>query len=144
MVELTHHEVQRQQVRLRTDLTADLPLALGDRVQVQQVLLNLVLNGIDAMCPVMDRPRELLIRARRLGAEQVRVAVHETGIGVDPQMLERIFEPFFTTKPAGLGMGLAISRTIIQAHGGRLWATPNDGHGATVLFTLPMRSAKER
>jgi signal transduction histidine kinase len=137
VVALTHHEVQQQQVQMRTDVGGDLPLVVGDRIQVQQVLLNLVLNGLDALRPILDRPRTLLIRAGRLGAETVRVTVQDSGIGVDPPMLERMFAPFVTTKPAGLGMGLAISRTIIEAHGGRLWAEPHADHGITVHFTLP-------
>jgi signal transduction histidine kinase len=129
--------VQQQQVQVRTDVGGDLPLVVGDRIQVQQVLLNLVLNGLDAMRPVVYRPRTLLIRAERLGAEAVLVAVQDTGIGVEPPMLERMFAPLVTTKSTGLGLGLAISRTIIEAHEGRLWAEPHADHGITVHFTLP-------
>jgi two-component system sensor kinase FixL len=96
-----------------------------------------VLNSLEAMSTIKDRPRELLLRSRHTAADGVLVAVHDTGIGFDPQTLERIFEPFFTTTSAGLGMGLSISRTIIQAHGGRLWAERNPGHGTTVQFSLP-------
>ena len=136
VVALTHHEAQQQQVQVRTDVDGDLPRVVGDRIQMQQVLLNLVLNSLDALRPVVDRPRTLLLRAGRLGAEAVRVAVQDTGIGVDPGMLERMFAPLVTTKPTGLGMGLAISRTIIEADGGRLWAEHNADHGITVHFTL--------
>jgi len=110
---------------------------LGDRVQLQQVLLNLLMNGIDAMSSVMERPRQLLIRATWAGREGVLVAVQDSGIGLDPHTLERIFDAFYTTKPTGMGMGLSISRTIIKAHGGRLWAERNPGPGATLQFTLP-------
>jgi PAS domain S-box-containing protein len=137
IVELIHREVQRQKGWLRTTLAAGLPPVCGDRVQLQQVLLNLVLNGLEAMSTVLDRPRELLIRSERTEADGVLVAVQDAGIGLDPQTLERIFDAFYTTKPAGIGVGLAISRTIIQAHGGRLWAERNPGHGTTVQFSLP-------
>jgi signal transduction histidine kinase len=124
-------------VALHTDLAADLPPVLADRIQLQQVLLNLLLNGMEAMRGVTDRPRVLIVRSQKGEVGTIRVAVQDAGTGIDPQHLERIFTAFFTTKPAGLGMGLAISRSIIEAHGGRLWATPNDGPGATVQFTLP-------
>jgi signal transduction histidine kinase len=101
------------------------------------VLLNLFLNGIEAMSAVVDRPRELLIRSGRGGSDGVLVAVQDSGIGLDSQTLERIFDAFFTTKPAGMGMGLSIGRTIIKAHGGQLWAECNPVHGATFQFTLP-------
>jgi signal transduction histidine kinase len=101
------------------------------------VLLNLLLNGIDALRGVTDQPRELLIRSQPEATDAIRVAVQDVGTGIAPQDLERIFTAFFTTKPAGLGMGLAISRSIIEAHGGWLWAIPNAGPGVTVQFTLP-------
>ena len=121
-----------------TDLAADLPLVLGDRIQLQQVLLNLLLNGMEALRGVTNRPRTLLVRSQPEEAAAIRVAVQDVGTGIAPQDLERIFTAFVTTKPEGLGMGLAISRSIIEAHGGRLWATANDGPGATVQFTLPI------
>jgi signal transduction histidine kinase len=135
-------EARRHRVSVRTDLAAGLPPMRGDRVQVQQVLLNLVMNGIDAMQAVTERPRELRIRAQPHAAGTVLVAVQDAGIGLDPQSLAQLFEPFYTTKPDGMGLGLTISRTIIEAHGGRLWATPNDGPGATVQFTLPAGSER--
>jgi signal transduction histidine kinase len=95
------------------------------------------------MAAVTERPRELLIRSHQHESDQVLVAVRDAGIGLDPQQMVRLFDAFFTTKPGGMGMGLAISRTIIEAHGGRLWATPNDGPGATVQFTLPLPSARQ-
>ena len=120
-------EARQHRVAVRIDLAAGLPPVWGDRVQVQQVLLNLVMNGIDAMKAVTDRPRALRIRSQP----------HEAGIGFDPQSLTRLFEPFYTTKSEGMGMGLAISRSIIEAQGGKLWASANSDHSATFHFTLP-------
>jgi C4-dicarboxylate-specific signal transduction histidine kinase len=130
-------EARRQRVVVRTELASDLPPVRGDRVQLQQVLLNLVMNGIEAMKSVTDRPRELLIRSRPDESSQVLMSVQDSGIGLDQQSLGRVFEAFYTTKTEGMGMGLSISRSIIEAHGGRLWATANDGCGATFQFTLP-------
>ena len=118
------------------DLAADVPPVLGDRVQLQQLILNLVMNGIEATASVADRPRELLVRSRQDEPDHVLVAVRDTGVGIDRQNLEKIFDPFYTTKSQGMGMGLAISRSIVEHHGGRLWAVPNDGPGATFQFTL--------
>jgi PAS domain S-box-containing protein len=134
-------EVRQHRVAVRTELAAGLPPVWGDRVQVQQVLLNLVMNGIEAMKAVTDRPRVLRIQAQPHEAGHMLVAVQDTGIGLDPQSLARLFEPFYTTKPAGMGMGLSISRSIVEAHGGRLWATPNVGPGVTMQFTLPIGDA---
>jgi signal transduction histidine kinase len=118
-------------------LAADLPPMMGDRVQLQQVVLNLILNGIEAMSTVDENPRELVIRTQRSqGDDEVCVAVQDSGIGLDPKSGERIFDAFHTTKPGGLGMGLSISRSIVEGHGGRLWAVSNDGPGATFQFTL--------
>jgi PAS domain S-box-containing protein len=133
---ITDAEARRHRVFVRTELAAALPPVRGDRVQVQQVLLNLVMNAIEAMKEVTDRPRELLIRARE-ASSHVLVAVQDSGIGLDEQRLERVFEAFYTTKPEGLGMGLSISRSIIEAHGGRLWPTVHRDYGATFQFTLP-------
>jgi PAS domain S-box-containing protein len=137
VIALAEGEVRRNGVALHTDLAADLPPVLADRIQLQQVLLNLLLNGVEAMRAVTDRPRELIVRSQKEEADAMRIAVQDSGTGIDPQHLERIFTAFFTTKPAGLGMGLPISRSIIEAHGGRLWATPNVGPGVTMQFTLP-------
>jgi two-component system sensor kinase FixL len=137
VIALADSEVRRNRVLLKTDLAADLPPVLADRIQLQQVLLNLMLNGMEAMRAVTDRARELIIRSQKEETDAIRVAVQDAGVGVAPQDLERIFTAFLTTKPEGLGMGLAISRSIIEAHGGRLWATPNVGPGVTVHFTLP-------
>jgi signal transduction histidine kinase len=131
-------EAERHQVSVGTELAAGLPSVQADRVQLQQVVLNLVMNGIDAMKAVTDRPRELLIKSQPHESGEVLVAVQDSGIGVDQQKMGRLFESFYTTKPEGMGLGLRISRSIIEAHGGRLWATPNAGPGVTVQFTLPI------
>jgi signal transduction histidine kinase len=123
-------------VALRTELAGDLPPILGDRVELEQVVLNLIMNAIEAMSAIGDRPRELVIRTQSGEVDQVRVAVQDSGIGLDPRSMGRIFDAFYTTKSQGMGMGLAISRSIIEAHGGRLWAVANDGPGATFQFTL--------
>jgi PAS domain S-box-containing protein len=136
VVRLTQPELVRQGVTLHIDVAADLPSVWGDRVQLQQVLLNLVLNGIEALATVTERPREVWIRVHHEAADTVRVAVEDTGVGMAPEQLDAIFTAFYTTKAQGLGMGLAISRTIVEQHGGRLWAVPHDGPGATVQFTL--------
>jgi two-component system sensor kinase FixL len=133
---LTQGEVGRNRVALRMELAADVPPVLGDRVQLQQVILNLVMNGVEAMASVADRPRELLIRSRQHESDRVLVAVQDSGIGIDGENLEKIFNSFYTTKSQGMGMGLAISRSIIENHGGFLWAIPNDGPGTTFQFTL--------
>jgi PAS domain S-box-containing protein len=133
---LADGEVRKNRVALRMELAGDLPPVLGDRVQLQQVILNLVMNGVEAMSSVADRPRELLIRSRQHESDKVLVAVQDSGIGIDGQNLEKIFNAFYTTKSQGMGMGLAISRSIVENHNGRLWAVPNDGPGATFQFTL--------
>jgi C4-dicarboxylate-specific signal transduction histidine kinase len=137
VVPLVGTEVRSHQVSLRMDLAPALPPVLGDRVQLQQVLINFVMNGIEAMASVDDRSRELVIRSRPHDKDQVLVAVQDVGVGIEPNRMDELFAAFFTTKPGGMGMGLSISRSIIEAHGGRLWATPNPDHGATFHFTLP-------
>jgi C4-dicarboxylate-specific signal transduction histidine kinase len=132
---LLRHELTRSRVSLRTDLAPDLPYVLGDRVQLQQVMLNLIMNGIDAMSMITDRPRELLIQSAK-HSEGVLIQVQDSGPGIDPGQADRIFEPFFTDKPEGIGMGLSISRSIVESHGGRLWAVPG-ASGALFEFTLP-------
>jgi len=136
VVALAQGEVQRNGVTLRAELEGDVPPVRGDRVQLQQVVLNLIMNGIEAMASVADRRRELLICSRQHESDKVLVAVQDSGIGLDPQRMERIFDAFYTTKSEGMGMGLAISRSIVENHDGRLWAVPNDGPGATFQFTL--------
>ena len=133
---LAQGELRKNRVALRMELAADLPPVLGDRVQLQQVILNLVMNGIDAMASVADGPRELLIRSRQHEPDKVLVAVQDAGIGIDRENVEKIFNAFYTTKSQGMGMGLAISRSIVENHGGQLWVAPNDGPGATFQFTL--------
>ena len=122
------------------DLAADVPPVFGDRIQLQQVILNLVMNGIEAMDTVTDLPREMLIRSCQNESDQLLVAVQDSGIGIDSQNLKKIFETFYTTKSQGMGMGLAISRSIIESHGGQLWAIPNDGPGVTFEFALPVET----
>jgi signal transduction histidine kinase len=136
VVRLTQPECLRQGVALHVEVAADLPPVVGDRVQVQQVLLNLVLNALGALATVTERPREVWIRAHHEAADTVRVAVEDTGVGIAPEQFDQIFTAFYTTKAQGLGMGLAISRSIIEQHGGRLWAVPHEGPGVTVQFTL--------
>jgi C4-dicarboxylate-specific signal transduction histidine kinase len=133
-------EAARQNVSLRTDLLSDLPRVRGDRVQLQQVVLNLMLNAMDAMIGIDDRPRELMVSSRRGSVAEVLIRVEDSGVGLSPQTAENIFHPFFTTKAHGIGMGLSISRSIVEAHEGRLWATPRPSGGAIFQFTLPIGS----
>jgi PAS domain S-box-containing protein len=135
---LTHSEVQRHGVALRTDLTAGARPVLGDRVQLQQVLLNLILNGIEAMSAVTDHARELAVSSALTETGSVLVSVEDTGPGLDPVIVPRLFEPFVTTKADGLGMGLSICRSIIDAHRGRLWLAPRTPHGTSFHFTIPI------
>ena len=138
IVALTQSEAQRRGASLETDLAVNLPVVIGDRVRLQQVLLNLVINALDAMNDVMDRPRIIKLRSGVQGPKSILIAVEDSGAGLGPEKDSRLFEAFYTTKPEGLGMGLSISRSIVEAHGGKLWATPNDGHGTTFQFTLPI------
>jgi signal transduction histidine kinase len=137
VVALAQGEMRKNRVALRLELLDDLPSVLGDRIQLQQLVLNLFMNGIEAMSAVADRPRELAVTTQNGETDQVLVTVRDSGVGLDPQGRERIFEAFYTTKPEGMGMGLSISQSIIQNHGGRLWAVANDGPGATFRFTVP-------
>jgi signal transduction histidine kinase len=134
---LSLSDLQRSGVMLRYELGDDLPPVVGDRIQLQQVILNLLRNAADAMGATDDRPRELLIRTERDEQNHVRLSVKDSGVGFTPQAAEKIFDPFYTTKTDGMGIGLSISRSIIEAHQGRLWATPNDGPGATFSFAIP-------
>jgi len=136
VVALVQREVLSHRVRLRFNLDADLPPVFGDRVQLQQVIINLMMNGIEAMVGVTERPRELLIRSRRHEGGHVLVAVQDSGIGINSEHLDRLFTAFFTTKTDGMGMGLSICRSIVEAHGGEMWVSPNDGPGATFQFTI--------
>jgi PAS domain S-box-containing protein len=137
IIALARSEINRNGVTLRTEYASDLWPVLGDRVELQQVLLNLIMNGVEAMRAVGERPRDLVIRTQNDDADQVRVTVRDSGIGLDPQSIERIFDAFYSTKHGGMGMGLSISRSIVEHHGGRLWAVTNDGPGATFHFTVP-------
>jgi signal transduction histidine kinase len=136
VIALAHSEVQRNGVALETQLSDDVPVILADRIQMQQVLLNLMMNAIEAMSGAGEGPRELLVRSGIDESQGVLVAVQDSGPGLDPKSLDHLFDAFYTTKPDGLGMGLAISRSLVEAHGGRLWATANEGRGATFQFTL--------
>jgi len=137
VIALARSEVQSNGVSVRTRLGEELPLILGDRIQLQQVILNLMINAIEAMNEVSDAPRELSITSATDESKRVLVAVRDSGLGLHPGSLDRLFDAFYTTKPQGMGMGLAISRSIVEAHGGRLWVTPNEPHGAVFQFTLP-------
>ncbi|MGA9625161.1 MAG: PAS domain S-box protein [Bryobacteraceae bacterium] len=136
-------EARRKSVIVRTHFADDLSPVSGDRVQLQQVVLNLVMNAIEAMSVVDERARELAIGTRNIGPDQVQVTVQDSGTGIDPQTIDRIFDSFYTTKPGGMGMGLSISRSILQAQGGRIWATANDGRGTIFHFTLPKYHEEE-
>jgi PAS domain S-box-containing protein len=137
VIALARSEVHRNRVSTQTQLSSDVPLILGDRIQLQQVILNLIINAIEAMSEISEGPRELQVVTRKDELQGVLVTVRDSGPGLDPDSLDHLFTAFYTTKPQGMGMGLAISRSIIEAHGGRLWAVPNDGPGATFQFTLP-------
>jgi PAS domain S-box-containing protein len=142
MAKLLNSDMIIRQVSLELELDPDLPLVRGDHVQLQQVLLNLMLNGFEAMTAVAPEHRRLEVRTQQVRAHMVEVAVHDGGGGLDEGKLEQIFEPFYTTKPTGMGMGLAICRSILEVHGGRLWAANNPDRGATFCFTLPVNEAE--
>jgi C4-dicarboxylate-specific signal transduction histidine kinase len=125
---------------LRPELTANLPLVTGDRMQLQQVILNLLRNGSDAMSTVDDRPRQLVIRTERDEGDRVRLTVQDAGAGFDPQAVDRLFDAFYTSKGDGMGIGLSVSHSIIESHYGRLWAKLNDGPGAAFSFSIPRAS----
>jgi signal transduction histidine kinase len=137
MVIMLRGETARYSVSVRTELAADLPRITGDRVQLQQVLMNLMMNSIDAMRDV-NRTRELTIRSWK-GENDITVSVSDTGVGLPPQRADKIFDPFFTTKAHGTGMGLRISRSIVESHGGRLWGADNPPRGASFHINLPIK-----
>ena len=137
VIALSRAELERNRVVTRTELADELPLVPGDRVQLQQVIINLLRNGSDAMSDVDDRPRELLFRTEVYENDSVRLSVQDAGTGFDPQTLDQLFRSFYTTKADGMGIGLSVSRSIIENHRGRLWATANDGPGVTFSFTIP-------
>jgi signal transduction histidine kinase len=130
-------ELRARQIVVATELAEPSPSTIGDRVQLQQVVLNLIMNGVEAMSLVADRPRLLRISSQREPPDSALVGVEDSGTGLDPAIVERMFDPFFTTKGSGMGMGLSICRSIIDNHGGRLWALPASSRGAVVQFTLP-------
>jgi C4-dicarboxylate-specific signal transduction histidine kinase len=135
-VALVKQEALNHRVTVQVQLAPELPLVRGDRIQLQQVIINLAINGIQAMVTVIDRARVLSIRTEQRESDQVLVAVQDVGIGTEPEGLDRLFAAFYTTKPDGMGMGLSICRSIIEAHGGRVWASRNIGPGMTFQFTV--------
>jgi signal transduction histidine kinase len=137
VIALSMPELQRSRVILRRELADDLPPVMGDRVQLQQVILNLLLNAAEAMSDVHDRPRQLVIRTARDEDDRVRLSVQDSGVGFEAHDVERLFDAFYTTKRGGMGIGLSVSRAIIESHRGRFWAAPNDGPGATFSFAIP-------
>jgi C4-dicarboxylate-specific signal transduction histidine kinase len=139
IIELTRREIARNAISVRLKLTEGLPAVEGDRVQLQQVVLNLVMNAVEAMSMAGKEHRELLVSSEKSTADGVLVAVRDSGPGIAPESADRLYESFYTTKPGGLGMGLSICHSIIEAHRGRLWATANTPEGAVFQFTLPAR-----
>jgi C4-dicarboxylate-specific signal transduction histidine kinase len=133
---LVESQATKNNVTIKFELSPELPLVLGDSIQLQQVVLNLLLNGIEAMALVSGRPRTLMLQSAQQSGE-VQIVVQDAGVGLSEKVMSRLFEPFFTTRAQGMGMGLSISRSIIEAHGGRLWAESNGSSGATFQFTLP-------
>ena len=143
VIALVGDEAKRQNTIILTEFAEELPPVAGDRVQVQQVVLNLVVNAIEAMSGVGQRAREIILTTRNIEADRVQVTVEDSGPGLDPNGVEKIFEPFYTTKASGMGMGLSVSRSIVQSHGGRLWATAKDGGGTAFHFVLPRYPGEE-
>jgi C4-dicarboxylate-specific signal transduction histidine kinase len=134
---LAHGQALTNDVDLLTELDPDLSPALGDSIQLQQVILNLLSNGIEAMTGITGQTRTLTVRSQQLNGNEIRVSVQDSGVGIAPEVLARLFEPFFTTRSKGMGMGLSISRSIIEGHGGQLWVESDGSHGSTFHFTLP-------
>jgi signal transduction histidine kinase len=137
VIALAMNELQKHRVMVQSELADDLPLVIANRVQLQQVILNLLRNASDAMAGVDDGPRQLLIRTERDEGDRVRLTVQDVGVGVEPHDMDKLFQAFYTTKSSGMGIGLSVSRSIIEKHGGRLWGAPNDGPGATFAFSIP-------
>jgi len=142
-ISLVHHETERNKIFLRTELHPGVPPVSGDRVQLQQVILNLTMNGIEAISGLDMEPKRLMIRSALSGSQELLVSVEDTGLGIEVEHADRLFAPFFTTKPKGIGMGLPICRSIIEAHGGRLWAGRNEPRGAVFHFSLPITTQTE-
>ena len=139
VIKLTRVEELRNRASVQTQFAKDLPVISGDRVQLQQVVLNFILNAVQAMGAVNEGARQVLITTRQIELNDLYVGVQDTGPGLSPETLSRLFEPFYTTKPNGMGMGLTICRSIVEAHGGRLWASACQPHGALFQFTIPAR-----
>jgi signal transduction histidine kinase len=137
VVALSSSDLQRHRVVLHLELADDLPRVTGDRIQLQQVILNLLRNAFDAMSEMDESPRQLVIRTEREGSERVRVIVRDAGVGVDRESIEKLFDAFYTTKSEGMGVGLSVSRSIIESHRGRIWAAPNEDSGSTFAFSIP-------
>src|SRR5262249_29253562 len=141
VIALSTSDLQRHRVIFQAEFAHDLPSIIGDRVQLQQVILNLLRNASEAMSSVEDRPRQLLVRTERDDGNRVRLTVRDAGVGFGPDSSERLFDAFYTTKSGGMGIGLSVSRSIIERHHGRLWAESNDGPGATFSFAIPYERA---
>ena len=137
VIELTRGEALKNGVSVESQLAKGLPIIAGDRVQLQQVVLNLVLNALQAIGAVSEGARQVIITTRQIESNDLCVGVQDTGPGLSPETLSRLFEPFYTTKPNGMGMGLTICRSIIEAHGGRLWVSACEPHGALFQFAIP-------
>ena len=141
VIALSSSELQRHRIVLQSELAEDLPTITGDRIQLQQVILNLLRNASDAMVGVTDRARQLLIKTEREDGDRVRVTVRDAGVGLPPQPMDSLFDAFYTTKSGGMGIGLFVSRSIIESHHGRLWAEPNVGApGASFSFSIPTQT----
>jgi signal transduction histidine kinase len=140
VIALSLSDLQRHRVVLQSDLANDLPVITGDRIQLQQVILNLLRNASDAMVDVHERPRLLTITTEREDGNRVRLSVRDAGLGLPPESVDSLFDAFYTTKSGGMGIGLFVSRSIVERHQGRLWAEPNDGPGATFSFSIPLQS----
>jgi signal transduction histidine kinase len=141
VIALSLSDIQRNRIHLRTAYDEDIPSVPGNRIQLQQVILNMLRNAIDSMSEIHDRSRNLLVTTQFGSNDEVRVSVEDSGIGIDPRLAERLFEPFYSTKTEGTGIGLSISRSIIEAHHGRIWAAKNDDFGTTFSFEVPTRNA---
>jgi signal transduction histidine kinase len=141
VIALSSSDLQRNRIVLRSELADDLLIVTGDRIQLQQVILNLLRNASDAMVDVHDRQRQLLIKTEREDGDRVRLTVRDAGVGLPPHSLDSLFDAFYTTKSGGMGIGLFVSRSIVERHQGRLWAEPNDGPGATFSLSIPFQTA---
>lgn len=142
VVALTLSDLQRNRVMPQLELVENLPPVAGDRIQLQQVILNLLRNASDAMTGVVDRPRQLLVTTERDAGDRVRLTVRDVGVGLDRQSMDKLFDTFYTTRSGGMSIGLSVSRSIIESHRGRMWAAPNEGPGATFAFSIPCESTR--